>query len=153
MHRSYEIRPLTDLGSGLEPLIAEAEGEGHRFVHRLLAEWESGTNRFDGPGELLLGAFIEDRLVGVAGLNRDTYADEDGIGRLRHVYMLSAARRLGVGSLLVRRILSEASKTFRIARLRTTTAEAAAFYRYLGFENVNEEAATHRFLLTHPQIG
>jgi GNAT superfamily N-acetyltransferase len=153
MNRLYEIRPLTDLGSELEPLITEAEGDGHRFVRRLLAEWESGTNRFDGAGELLLGAFVGDRLVGVGGLNRDPYADEDGIGRLRHVYILSAAHRLGVGSSLVRRMLFEASTTFRIVRLRTTTAEAAAFYRHLGFEDVKEDAATHRFLLTHPQIG
>jgi hypothetical protein len=39
--------------------------------------------------------------------------------------------------------MNEAARTFATLRLRTTTAEAAAFYERLGFLATNEENATH----------
>ena len=141
-----EIRGLTALTAEIDSIVLEATTEGHRFMRRLCDEWASGSNRFDRPGELFLGAFADGRLAGVAGLNRDPYADDDKVGRLRHVYVLASARRLRVGSLLVQRILAEAAKTFAVVRLRTTTVEAAAFYEHLGFEKTSEEAASHRFV-------
>lgn len=85
----------------LHDLLAESEEAGSRIVRRLIEEWASGVNRFDGPGEALLGASVGGRLVGVCGLNLDPYAVEAGVGRVRHLYVLSAFRRLGVGRHLV----------------------------------------------------
>jgi hypothetical protein len=62
------IAPVTGLHPSLEALRVAASDEGFRFVNRLVAEWHSGTNRFDQPGELLVGAFQADNLLAVCGL-------------------------------------------------------------------------------------
>jgi uncharacterized protein len=45
----------------------------HLIVERLHHEWETGTNRFDKPGEALFGAWLDGRLVGGCGLNDCTH--------------------------------------------------------------------------------
>jgi N-acetylglutamate synthase-like GNAT family acetyltransferase len=138
-----DIRRIRALGTELAPLVSAADREGHAFVRRLREEWDSGANRFDRAGEALFGAFAGKRLVGVGGLNRDPFANADGVGRLRHLYIAPEMRRSGVGRLLVERIVTEAKTGFSVVRLRTLSADAAAFYRRLGFVEVDEEAATH----------
>src|SRR5919197_848133 len=64
-----EKSPADTLGA----LIAESERFGLSFVRKLAEEWTSGTNRFDGPGELLIVARRANELVGVCGLNVDPY--------------------------------------------------------------------------------
>jgi GNAT superfamily N-acetyltransferase len=135
--------PLFELSPGIEELRAEAGAEGFRFVDKLVTEWNLGQNRFAAPGEVLLGAFRASRLVAVGGLNRDPYADQLEIGRLRHLYVERAARRSGIGSALVRQLLERARGVFQSVRLRTDTQEAADFYGYLGFRLVCDRAATH----------
>ncbi len=147
MQDAIQIEPLRALGPAVKPLVLEAERNGFGFMRRLAAEWASGANRFNRPGECLLAAYHGCRLVGVGGLNRDPYASSDGIGRLRHLYVLAAARRLGVGSRLVARILDDAHSMFQVVRLRANTEQAAAFYVRLGFTSTNEEAASHIMVL------
>lgn len=134
---------LATLDAASEPLRRDGERHGVDFVRRLFADWTSGTNRFDRPGERLLGAWHGAHLVGVGGLNRDPYALREDIGRLRHVYVLAAHRRLGIGAVLVRALLREAEGHFRVVRLRAASAEAAAFYRRLGFRDAAEPNVTH----------
>jgi GNAT superfamily N-acetyltransferase len=140
---ALEIRQIRSLGGELAPLVSEADREGHAFVRRLWNDWESGENRFHHEGEALFGAFSGDRLIGVGGLNRDPYMQADGIGRLRHLYVAIDARRRGAGRLLVERIVAEAKGSFAVLRLRTPSADAAAFYCRLGFVETDEDAATH----------
>jgi GNAT superfamily N-acetyltransferase len=87
---------------GTASLAADGERAGSRIVRRLVEEWASGANRFDRPGEVLLGAWLDGQLVGVCGLNVDPYAAQERVGRVRHLYVLSALRRLGVGRRLDR---------------------------------------------------
>jgi GNAT superfamily N-acetyltransferase len=136
-----EVIPATH--PGMETLRVAAETEGFRFLTRLVAEWNDGANRFDRPGELLVGAVRSERLLAVCGLNRDPFADRHDIGRLRHLYVHPSARRTGAGSALVGHLLGQAGGAFRVVRLRTTTAEAAAFYLRHGFVAVAEPDATH----------
>ncbi|QKS01643.1 GNAT family N-acetyltransferase [Sphingomonas sp. CL5.1] len=140
---STQLRQITSLHDGILPLSAEAEGEGHRFMRRLQDEWNSGTNRFAGHGECLLGAYVDGHIVAIGGLNKDPYIPAATVGRLRHVYVSSSARRQRIGTILVKHIADKASRTFTTLRLRTTTTEAAAFYERLGFRRTDEEAATH----------
>lgn len=140
---AIELRRIDLLGDEITPLVIEAESEGHRFMRRLRDEWDSGENRFQRSGEFLLSAVVDRRLMAVGGLNSDPYSSAADVGRLRHVYVSSDARRLGVGTILVSRIMECAAQTFSTLRLRTTTADAAAFYERLGFVAINEEAATH----------
>ena len=150
MRPGLRIAPLLDLPAGIEALRAEAAHDGFRFVDRLVAEWRSGANRFARPGEVLLGAFRAAELVAVGGLNRDPYADQDGIGRLRHLYVRTSDQRSGLGSALVRQLLIHAEGAFPLVRLRTQTREAAVFYATLGFRPVHDATATHVKALRQP---
>lgn len=140
---SIEIYEVKVLDASITSLVIEAECEGHRFMRRLQDEWNSGANRFQERGEFLLAAHMKGRAVAIGGLNKDSYAFDENVGRLRHVYVSVSARRLGIGAILVRRIIDDAARTFSVLRLRTTTDEAAAFYERLGFEKTTGWAATH----------
>ena len=91
----------------------------------------------------MLGAYLDNRLVAVGGVNKDPYVPAIGVGRLRHVYVMRDARRLHVGTGLVRRIIGDAETVFSTLRLRTDTAAASAFYESLGFRETCEDSATH----------
>jgi ribosomal protein S18 acetylase RimI-like enzyme len=128
----------------LRDWLAESEEAGSRIVRRLIEEWASGVNRFDQPGEALLGASVGGRLVGVCGLNRDPYAAEAGVGRVRHLYVLSAFRGLGVGRHLVAEVIEAARGHFDSLRLRTANPAAARLYEALGFRSCSGVAhSTH----------
>jgi GNAT superfamily N-acetyltransferase len=124
-------------------LRSNAHSEGFAFVERLAADWETGTNRFDKPGEKLLGAFLGEQLVGVGGLNREPYDPPPSRGRLRHLYVLKAFRGHGIARALVTHLLEAAEPTFNEVRLRTASADAAAFYEHLGFQRSPISTATH----------
>lgn len=143
MDAALRILPVEELTDALEELEAEAALEGFNFLGRLIGEWRAGTNRFDRPGERLLGAYVESRLVAVSGLNIDPFSTSRRIGRLRRLYVSRCFRRRGVGAALVARLLDEAAGVFDVLRLRTESADAAAFYLRCGFSPVEEAAATH----------
>ncbi len=117
----------------LSALIAESEAGGLRLVRRLVDEWTSGANRFDRPGEALFVARIAGEIVGVCGLNVDPYAVAPTIGRVRHLYVLLAHRRRGVGRRLMAEIVAAARGRFERLHLRTRNPAAAALYERLGF--------------------
>ena len=123
-------RPDLDLGA----LLAESEQAGLGLVRRLVEEWVSGANRFDRPGEKLFGAWLDGRLVGVCGLNVDPYTAKEGVGRVRHLYVLSAFRRRGVGRGLIAAVIEAARGRFGELRLRTGNPEAARVYEAIGFQ-------------------
>jgi GNAT superfamily N-acetyltransferase len=91
----------------LGALIADSEGHGLRFVRRLADDWAGGTNRFDRPGEALFVARIAGEVVGVCGLNVDPYETAPAIARVRHLYVLAAHRRHGVGRDLVSAVVMD----------------------------------------------
>jgi GNAT superfamily N-acetyltransferase len=141
----YELIELVELPiDDFQPLLVESRQQGFDFVDRLVANYQSGANRFDRPGEKLFAAYDSGRLIGVGGLNRDPYLTDGDTGRVRHLYVLDRCRRQGVGAALMARIISEARLSFRRLTLRTFTAEADRFYRALGFLTEPEiEGATH----------
>ncbi|HEU4456292.1 MAG TPA: GNAT family N-acetyltransferase [Longimicrobium sp.] len=146
---AYTIRPLPASSLGdVERLVEASLREGFRFLARLRDEQASGANRFDGEGEVLLGAFRGEELIAVGGLNRDPYAGDPRTGRVRHLYVLPSARRTGAGRALVRELIRRAEPWFDQIVLRTDTAEAARFYEALGFRPEREiDSATHRLPL------
>lgn len=137
------ITPEDPLVPALAALRAEARAEGYRFVDTLAEDWETGHNRFDRPGELLLAAWDGGMMIAVGGLNRDPYPCASGTGRLRHVFVAAARRRSGMGGALVRRLMDGAHDHFDRVRLRTASAKAGLFYECLGFVRTNEDHATH----------
>ena len=131
----------------LAALVDDSERQGLRLVRRLADEWASGANRFDRPGEALFMAWIGGNAVGVGGLNIDPYTAATGVGRVRHVYVLAAHRRVGVGEQLLHAILGAARGRFDVVRLRTTNPAAARLYERLGFEPVDEADCSHTLTL------
>jgi GNAT superfamily N-acetyltransferase len=140
---ALHIVPVTALQPDVDGLRAEAIEDGFQFMERLITDWESGSNKFDQPGECLLGAFSGADRVGVGGLNRDPYVRGGTTGRIRHLYVTRSTRGQGVGSALLRRLLDEAKAAFDVVRLRTDTREAAAFYLSHGFLPVTDTYASH----------
>jgi GNAT superfamily N-acetyltransferase len=138
-----QIARIQVLSPDFEALRTEAGQQGFRFMDRLVSDWTNGLNAFCQPGETFFGAFENGRLVGVGGLNRDPYLQAHATGRLRHVYVLSARRRQGIGRALVERLLTEAQGVFDQVRLRTQTEEAGAFYVSCGFRPIRDATATH----------
>ena len=138
------IRPATPASPGFDDLASEAAGEGHRFIARLVREWRSGANRFDGPGELFCGVFRDGALAAVGGLGADPYlAADPATARLRHVYVRAAWRRSGLGEAIVRHLLSLAAPGVRRIRLCTDDPGAARLYERCGFARVSEADASH----------
>jgi ribosomal protein S18 acetylase RimI-like enzyme len=131
----------------LDALVEDGEGEGVRFVRRLAEEWASGDNRFERPGEALFVAWLQARAVGVGGLNIDPYTAALGVGRVRHLYVLTTHRRRGIGERLVRAIVEAAQGRFDVLRLRTSDPAAARLYERLGFVRVGLPASTHAMAL------
>lgn len=124
-------------------MMAEAAAEGFQFLGRLQAEWESGTNRFDQPGEMLCGYWEDGVLVAVGGLNRDPFAADPTAGRIRRIYVRPAWRNRGVGAALVKHLVENARKSFRLLYLRAESADAARLYERLGFQPCAAPFATH----------
>src|SRR5262245_49124787 len=140
----FQALPPDDLAE----LVAEGERTGRRFVRRLVEEWTAGVNRFDRSGEALFAAHLAGRVVGVCGLNIDPYTTEPRVGRLRHLYVLAAYRRQGVGERLVQRVMDAAQGVFDRLRLRTRNEAAARFYERLGFRGcAGSTDSTHFFEL------
>ena len=130
-----QIERLTEASPGLfDALVAESERAGYGFVRRLADEWASGANRFERPGEALFAARMDGRLIGACGLDVDPYTPAPGVGRVRHLYVLTDYRRLGVGRRLVERVLEAARGRFERLRLSTQNPAAAQLYERLGFE-------------------
>ena len=137
----------------LGPLVAESEQAGSRLVRRLVEDWVSGANRFDRRGEALFGLRIDGRLVGVCGLNVDPYTDAQSVGRVRHLYVLSAFRRLGAGRRLVSEVVQTARGSFDTLRLRTTNPAAARLYESLGFRPTDGSVADASHVMRLTEAG
>lgn len=139
------VRVVTQLPPSIAELVEVSLAEGFGAIRRLCEAWEAGTNRFARPGEALLEARIGSRLVAVCGLNVDPYLDDPRVGRLRHLYVHPDARRRGIATQLVDRIIVMATGRFDRLRLRTDRPDADAFYRSRGFKPLAASPdATHQ---------
>jgi len=124
-------------------LAAQARTEGHRFLDVLVDDWISGENRFGLPGEAFFVARAGSRLVATCGLNRDPWAGDVRVGRLRRLYVAPDWRLRGLARLLTRAALCAARGHFDSVRLRTFSTEAVAFYLRIGFRPAGHAEASH----------
>ncbi len=144
---SFEIRSVRSSDALFAEVLAEAGTGDGRFLFRLRDRWADGSERFERPGELLLGAFADGELVGVGATSHDPYEPEDGPARVRHVYVLTRCRRAGIARKLMTMLIDHASKHFRVLRLHTSSAAAARLYQSFGFRPSAQGRETHRLTL------
>lgn len=117
----------------LKLLLDNSISEGHKLIQKLLDEYTAGSNKFNKNGESLFVARIEDKVIGIGGLNIDPYLDLIHVGRVRHLYVLPKYRGSGVGKKLLRTIIEEAKKYFQTLTLYTDNPVADKLYRNSGF--------------------
>jgi ribosomal protein S18 acetylase RimI-like enzyme len=129
------VQALDSIGL-LDELASDADAIGCRMVSRLIEEWNDGINRFDQPGERVYCAVSAGRIYGMCGLNRDPFAGDPSIARVRRLYVDSTFRRRGIASQLLRQLMDDARVDFRALHLRTFDPIAIAFYEALGFSRV-----------------
>jgi GNAT superfamily N-acetyltransferase len=141
---NFEIHEIEYSDALFAEMLAEAAAGEALFLFRLRDQWIDGSERFDRPGELLIGAFSADELVGVAGVSYDPYEPDDGLARIRHVYVLARHRGRGVGRSLMLRLIDHAGKHFKLLRLKTSNPAAASLYEALGFVRSAQGRETHR---------
>ncbi|WP_318581734.1 GNAT family N-acetyltransferase [Bacillus paranthracis] len=114
-------------------LVQESKDEGFYFLIKLISEYENKINTFNKTGECLYGIFHGEKLIGIGGLNEDPYTENNKIGRLRRFYITKDYRRIGLGNLLLKRLLYHAEKNFKVVVLHTDTKQGDAFYSANGF--------------------
>ncbi len=137
----------------VQRIAQEASDDGHNMVQRLVDAWLDESNRFNLAGEALYLAIHTPThtIVGVGGLNIDPYErDAAAVGRVRHVFISPAYRRLGIGNKLMHKIIETSIASFGTLQLRTHDSQADAFYQALGFESThdpNRPWCTHRMNL------
>ncbi|MEC3855063.1 GNAT family N-acetyltransferase [Bacillus sp. WOD8 KX774193] len=114
-------------------LVQESKEEGFKFLKKLINEYENELNTFNKSGECLYGIFQGEKLIGIGGLNVDPYTENNKIGRLRRFYIAKDYRRIGLGKLLLNKLLSHAEKYFKVVVLHTDTKQGDVFYTANGF--------------------
>ena len=120
----------------------DAGVHGHLFLMRLRNNWTDAVNRFDAPGDCLLGAYTGTQLVAVGGLSRDPYTDDARNGRLRHVYVHDNHRERGIARRHASELLAR-NTNFETIRLRSVNPVASQVYGRLGFIAIIAPTATH----------
>jgi GNAT superfamily N-acetyltransferase len=141
------LAPVMPDDPGFDLLLAQSLAEGHRMLLRFEENWHSGANRFDRPGELILGATYDGKLLRICGRNVDPYDPTPRAGRVRHLYVEPASRRDGLGRILIGAILDGARQHFDYLNTNAP-AGAFAFYERLGFvRRLDIEHITHRLPL------
>ena len=126
------VTRLTELPEGVAALAEVAHAVGFFMLDKLIANFRSGDNAFDRPGETLFGAEQSGEFVGIGGLNVDPYFNDSQLGRVRHLYVHPSARKTGVGRMITEAIEAHAAGRFDKLQLFTPTEDASEFYEALG---------------------
>src|SRR5438128_2689816 len=103
MYEGLRFELVTDtLPPGFAALLAESQSEGHELLTRFVKALANGSERYDGITAHYLAVWREGELIALGGIAPDYYLTDPTIGRLQHVYVARAYRRVGVGAALVR---------------------------------------------------
>jgi ribosomal protein S18 acetylase RimI-like enzyme len=92
---------------------------------------------------LVLGAFVAERLVGMAGLRRDSFRKAAHKARIWGMYVVPDLQRRGIGRRLLEAAIDAGGKMGGVEQLllevMVDNARAHALYRSLGFESYGVE--------------
>lgn len=136
------VDALPLMPSCLDVLQPSASEEGIKNVSRLIQDWNLGKTLFDGPGECLFIAQVNQITAGVGGVLR--CKDVPEALRVSRFYVLPEWRNRGIATAIANEALNHASK---FADVITCNAQAskmsAPFWESLGFKPVNIAGFTH----------
>ncbi|MDX2238385.1 MAG: GNAT family N-acetyltransferase [Hyphomonadaceae bacterium] len=124
---------------GLPDMFAQlrdaARAEGYAFLDRLDARWRNDA--YDGDASAcVLAAFIDGDIAAIGAQTFDEYDPHPDHRRLRHVYVIPAHRRGGVGRAVAGALIQEAFAIAPILHVRATHAGSIAFWDAMGFERL-----------------
>ncbi len=127
----------------------ESDREGHGFINKLLADFNSGGNRYDREGEKLIGFNMDGKIAAVCGLSIDE--DDPRRGRLNSLFVLRRFRHRGIGRKLVTYLLRHAAKHFEAVTLDVSGTPheegVDTLCEGLGFKRImNKPGYTHIYL-------
>lgn len=132
----------------IEDLVELSLAEGYLFLERLVNEWISGENRFNKGNENLYQIKIDGKVIGIGGINKNPYTDDEKNGRIRHFYIHPKYRRKGIGTELIKTILR--NQDYEKITLRTDKEEASKFYESIGFIRIKDSITdTHEIVLKY----
>jgi N-acetylglutamate synthase-like GNAT family acetyltransferase len=132
----------------IETVRYESDKEGYNHISRLIAEYNTGENRFDNTGEKLVGFVLDDKVVAVCGLNIEP--TNNNLGRMRRLYVLSKCRHRGIGTELVKYLIKHAEQYFQSVVVNIGDLSVYDFYKSIGFKPVmNNYSYTHILILDH----
>jgi len=141
------IANMTPDNKGFLELKVESMAAGFNMLRRLEENWLNGQNRFDKPGENLLGFYADGSLIAVCGLNQDPYMPSVRAGRLRHLYVGVGWRRMQVGISLLKALLKGSGHWFDFINTNAPPS-AFTFYERAGFIPLADvDKVTHRLYL------
>ena len=135
-----EIRRLTALPPDIEVLRVEAAADGIRNMGILVADWMSGAERYDKPGEALFGAFDGAWLVGIGCVKIEPAVPAM---RMRRLYVLRKARRHGVGRMLAEAMIARGFEGADRLTCNAVPPGAGEFWDAMGFTRVTADGWTH----------
>ncbi|HEY95557.1 MAG TPA: GNAT family N-acetyltransferase [Dehalococcoidia bacterium] len=139
------IIDITDLDEyDISHIRNMAEQEGYNMLNRLVADYDSGENRFDKEGEKLIGYILECMVVALCGLNIEPSYTE--YGRIRRLYVLPEYRNRGIGTELVNHLITFAGKYYKGVVVNIGNLPVSNFYESIGFKSVKNPSYTHLLL-------
>lgn len=127
------VRLVEALPEEFQALKDEAAAEGYRFVDSLQGEWREGCYHDGDERFSLFAAYRDGELAGLGAVTPDPYDPEDGLLRIRHVYVHPLCRHDGVGRQLGMALIQQGLALAEKLSLNAADPGAAAFWEKLGF--------------------
>lgn len=121
-------------------LAAAASAEGYRMLERLTEECRPDST--ERP-LLLIFASRDGNLAGCGGLTRDPYDPAPGRLRMRHFYVMPAARRHGLARRIAQWLIDQRPAGISSLTLRAADGRAARFWEAMAFRAVEHPSRTH----------